>query len=240
MGAACRCPWAAVPGLRARTRTARSRSLAIHAAAARSRASPRFFEAGRTTRVSARSSRTSTGTARRTRRTAATRPCTCRTACPSPAHGAQPLIMACAGAGLGFGWQGTSRSFGKAALHMSRQDRSRCCAGRTIAVGFGSTQPVSSSSVHSMPWSYTCLAQQSSPPGCDQQSTPPQRSHVSGQQTLASTALFEGSSAKCTCPIFPIEHSSATAVTVSVSRATIQDRAGIGLNGRARSSGPRA
>ena len=116
---------------------------------------------------------------------------------------------------------------------MSRQDRSRCCAGRTIAVGFGSTQPVSSSSVHSMPWSYTCLAQQSSPPGCDQQSTPPQRSHVSGQQTLASTALFEGSSAKCTCPIFPIEHSPATAVSASVRRVTMQDRAGIGLEGPA-------
>ena len=84
MGAACWCPWAAVPGLRARTRTARSRSLATtHAAAARPRAPPR---AGRTIRASARSSRTSTGTARRTRRTAATRPCTYRTSCPSPAH----------------------------------------------------------------------------------------------------------------------------------------------------------
>ena len=108
------------------------------------------------------------------------------------------------------------------------QDRSRCCAGRTIAVGSGNTQPVSSSSVHARPRSYTCLAQQSSPPDCDQQSTPPQRSHVSGQQTLASTALFEGSSAKCTCPIFPIEHSSATAATASVRRVTIQDRAGMG------------
>ena len=111
---------------------------------------------------------------------------------------------------------------------MSMQDRSRCCAGRTIAVGSGNTQPVSSSSVHARPRSYTCLAQQSSPPDCDQQSTPPQRSHVSGQQTLASTALFEGSSAKCTCPIFPIEHSSATAATASVRRVTIQDRAGMG------------
>ena len=108
------------------------------------------------------------------------------------------------------------------------QDCSRCCAGRTIAVGSGNTQPVSSSSVHARPRSYTCLAQQSSPPDCDQQSTPPQRSHVSGQQTLASTALFEGSSAKCTCPIFPIEHSSATAATASVRRVTIQDRAGMG------------
>ena len=108
------------------------------------------------------------------------------------------------------------------------QDRSRCCAGRTIAVGSGNTQPVSSSSVHARPRSYTCLAQQSSPPDCDQQSTPPQRSHVSGQQTLASTALFEGSSAKCTCPIFPIEQSSATAATASVRRVTIQDRAGMG------------
>ena len=111
---------------------------------------------------------------------------------------------------------------------MSMQDRSRCCAGRTIAVGSGNTQPVSSSSVHARPRSYTCLAQQSSPPDCDQQSTPPQRSHVSGQQTLASTALFEGSSAKCTCPIFPIEHSSATAATASVRRVTMQDRAGMG------------
>ena len=48
-----------------------------------------------------------------------------------------------------------------------------------------------------------CAAQHASPPRCDQQSTPPHRSQLAGQQTLATTAGDESDAGLCTCPMRP-------------------------------------
>ena len=109
--------------------------------------------ARRTRRASARSSRTST---RRTSRSG-------RTAQPTlcghewPAHCSPPC------------------SSGYATLHASTHSVSRCENGSRLAAASGSTQPTSPSLRHGTLRSYTCRAQQSSPPGCVQQSTPPHR-----------------------------------------------------------------